>query len=60
MRFRKWISVLHVREGLSVVHVEQVREARHEHQAIRWVTTDEMRGMDFAPADKELIQKLFT
>ena len=30
-----------------------------EHQAIRWVTTDEMREMDFAPADKELIQKLF-
>ena len=32
----------------------------NEHQAIRWVTTDEMREMDFAPADKELIQKLFT
>ena len=31
----------------------------NEHQAIRWVTTDEMREMDFAPADKELIQKLF-
>jgi 8-oxo-dGTP diphosphatase len=31
----------------------------NEHQSIRWVTTDEVREMDFAPADKELIQKLF-
>ena len=31
----------------------------NEHQAIRWVTREEMREMDFAPADKELIRKLF-
>jgi len=30
-----------------------------EHQSIRWVTSEAMRGMDFAPADKELIQRLF-
>ena len=31
-----------------------------EHQSIRWVTRDEMREMDFAAADKELIQKQIT
>ena len=31
----------------------------NEHQSIRWVTRDEMREMDFAPADRELIQKRF-
>ena len=31
----------------------------NEHQSIRWVTEDEMREMDFAAADKELIQKQF-
>ena len=36
----------------SVVH-------EYPEKTIRWVTTDEMREMDFAPADKELIQKLF-
>lgn len=30
-----------------------------EHQQIRWVTVPEMRGMPFAPADSELIDKLF-
>ena len=30
-----------------------------EHQAIRWVTPDEMRGMPFCPADAELIENLF-
>ena len=30
-----------------------------EHQQIRWVTVSEMRGMPFAPADSELIDKLF-
>ena len=30
-----------------------------EHQQIRWVTVHEMRGMPFAPADSELIDKLF-
>jgi 8-oxo-dGTP diphosphatase len=29
-----------------------------EHQAIRWVTTEEMRGMPFCPADAELISRL--
>ena len=29
-----------------------------EHQAIRWVTPEEMRGMPFCPADAELISKL--
>lgn len=31
----------------------------NEHESIRWVTKDEMREMDFAAADKELIQKQF-
>ena len=30
-----------------------------EHQAIRWVTIDQMRDIDFCPADKELKNKLF-
>ena len=30
----------------------------HEHQAIRWVTPEEMRGMPFCPADAELISRL--
>ncbi len=30
-----------------------------EHQAIRWVTPEEMRAMPFCPADSELIEKLF-
>ena len=30
-----------------------------EHQQIRWVTVPEMRGIPFAPADSELIDKLF-
>lgn len=30
-----------------------------EHQAIRWVTLQDMRKMDFCPADTELIEKLF-
>ena len=30
-----------------------------EHQQIRWVTVSEMRGIPFAPADSELIDKLF-
>ena len=29
-----------------------------EHQAIRWVTPEEMRGMPFCPADAELISRL--
>ena len=29
-----------------------------EHQAIRWVTPEEMRTMPFCPADAELLQKL--
>ena len=29
-----------------------------EHQAIRWVTPEEMRGMSFCPADAELISRL--
>ena len=29
-----------------------------EHQAIRWVTPEEMRTMPFCPADAELISKL--
>ena len=29
-----------------------------EHQQIRWVTRDEMDAIDFAPADRELIQRL--
>ena len=36
MRFGKWISALRVREGLSVVHVEQVREARQERSGRRF------------------------
>jgi 8-oxo-dGTP diphosphatase len=31
-----------------------------EHQQIRWVTRAEMDIMDFAPADRELIQKQFS
>ena len=30
-----------------------------EHQAIRWVTPEEMKLVDFCPADRELIEKLF-
>ena len=30
-----------------------------EHQAIRWVTPEEMHGMPFCPADAELIENLF-
>ena len=30
-----------------------------EHQAIRWVTRDEMDALEFSPADRELIAKLF-
>ena len=30
-----------------------------EHQEIRWVTIDQMRDIDFCPADKELVEKLF-
>ena len=30
-----------------------------EHQAIRWVTPEEMRTMPFCPADAELVRKLF-
>lgn len=30
-----------------------------EHQQIRWVTRAEMDALDFAPADRELIQKQF-
>lgn len=30
-----------------------------EHQQIKWVTVSEMRGMPFAAADSELIDKLF-
>ena len=29
-----------------------------EHQQIRWVTRSEMDALDFAPADRELIEKL--
>lgn len=31
-----------------------------EHQQIRWVTRSEMDVIDFAPADRELINKLFS
>jgi len=31
----------------------------NEHQDIRWVTRDEMEVLDFAPADRDLIQKGF-
>ena len=31
----------------------------NEHQSIRWVTREEMQEMNFAAADKELIQKQF-
>ena len=31
-----------------------------EHQQIRWVTRAEMDAIDFAPADRELINKLFS
>lgn len=30
-----------------------------EHQEIRWVTVDQMGMLEFAPADQELIDKLF-
>lgn len=30
-----------------------------EHQKIRWVSRKQMEKMDFAPADRELIRKLF-
>lgn len=30
-----------------------------EHQQIKWVTRDEMDALDFAPADRDLIQKGF-
>lgn len=30
-----------------------------EHHEIRWVTYAEMQRMDFCPADKELIEKIF-
>jgi hypothetical protein len=30
-----------------------------EHQEIRWVTVDQMKDIDFCPADKELKNKLF-
>ncbi len=30
-----------------------------EHQQIRWVTREEMSGMDFAAADRDLIERLF-
>lgn len=30
-----------------------------EHQQIRWVTREEMAELDFAPADRDLIQKVF-
>lgn len=29
-----------------------------EHQQIRWVTRDEMDALDFAPADRELIERM--
>lgn len=31
-----------------------------EHQAIKWVTVAEMKDVPFCPADKELVEKLFT
>jgi 8-oxo-dGTP diphosphatase len=30
-----------------------------EHPEIRWVTIDQMRDIDFCPADRELVEKLF-
>jgi 8-oxo-dGTP diphosphatase len=30
-----------------------------EHQEIRWVTVDQMKDIDFCPADEELKNKLF-
>ena len=30
-----------------------------EHQAIRWVTPEEMTALEFAPADRELINRIF-
>ena len=30
-----------------------------EHQGIRWVTVDQMKDVDFCPADEELKNKLF-
>ena len=30
-----------------------------EHQEIRWVTIDQMKDIDFCPADRELVRKLF-
>ena len=30
-----------------------------EHQQIRWVTPTEMAALDFAPADRELIDRIF-
>ena len=30
-----------------------------EHQQIRWVTVDEMKSINFCPADQELVLKLF-
>lgn len=30
-----------------------------EHQEIRWVTIDQMKDIDFCPADKEWVEKLF-
>jgi hypothetical protein len=30
-----------------------------EHQEIRWVTVDQVKDIDFCPADKELKNKLF-
>jgi hypothetical protein len=30
-----------------------------EYQEIRWVTVEQMKDIDFCPADKELIGRLF-
>jgi 8-oxo-dGTP diphosphatase len=30
-----------------------------EHQEIRWVTTETIRSIDFCPADRELVRKIF-
>ena len=30
-----------------------------EHQEIRWVTIDQMKDIDFCPADREFVRKLF-
>lgn len=45
---------------LTIFHavITQGRPKLLEHNAIRWITTDEIDDLDFCPADQEILKKL--